>query len=59
MFLAALHASDALSNVVAQSSEFEADRRAVDDAVEWLATSDLPAHDRDRIATFASALAGE
>lgn len=29
VFLAALHASDALSNVVAQSSEFEADRRAV------------------------------
>jgi Zn-dependent protease with chaperone function len=29
LFLAALHASDALSNVVAQSSEFEADRRAV------------------------------
>jgi Zn-dependent protease with chaperone function len=29
VFLAALHASDALSNVVAHSSEFEADRRAV------------------------------
>lgn len=29
VFLAALHASDALSNVVAQGSEFEADRRAV------------------------------
>jgi Zn-dependent protease with chaperone function len=29
VFLAALHASDALSNVVAQRSEFEADRRAV------------------------------
>ncbi len=29
IFLAALHASDALSNVVAQGSEFEADRRAV------------------------------
>lgn len=29
MFLAALYASDALSNVVAHSSEFEADRRAV------------------------------
>jgi Zn-dependent protease with chaperone function len=29
VFLAALHASDALSNAVARSSEFEADRRAV------------------------------
>lgn len=29
VFLAALHASDTLSNVVAQGSEFEADRRAV------------------------------
>lgn len=29
IFLAALHASDALSNVVAHGSEFEADRRAV------------------------------
>lgn len=29
VFLAALHASDALSNMVAQGSEFEADRRAV------------------------------
>ena len=29
VFLAALHASDALSNIVAQGSEFEADRRAV------------------------------
>ena len=29
VFLAALHASDALSNVVAHGSEFEADRRAV------------------------------
>lgn len=29
VFLAALHASDALSNVIAQRSEFEADRRAV------------------------------
>jgi len=29
VFLAALHAADALSNVVAQASEFEADRRAV------------------------------
>ena len=29
VFLAALHAADAMSNVVAQGSEFEADRRAV------------------------------
>jgi Zn-dependent protease with chaperone function len=29
VFLAALHASDALSNLVGQTSEFEADRRAV------------------------------
>ena len=29
VFLAALHASDAMSNVVAHTSEFEADRRAV------------------------------